>query len=476
MLFRSHVASIFFDFEGRAFAFDREARFAGNTRAGAAVSLELDAEAYHFSQFDGLLNRPDVLLEIFGADPDLVATARDYRKRRNERLGFSLEEGAAAAPLPEIRIVGKAPLSVAASTVSLALEATDSSSSIDRIQVHSNGVPVFGKEGYRIDTGSGAKWSGTVDVPLLRGANDVRISVTNRSGLSSHETTLSIASEADGESVLYVAALGVSKYRDPGYDLNLSAKDALDLTAHFAANPGGLWSHVEILSLTDFEVTRESLPRVREFLSQAKPQDGAILFLAGHGLLDSNLEFRFATSEVDFKTERAGEGIRFTDLEDALFDCASLRKLLLMDTCHAGEIDESRLQLLTSPRAGEWLAVKDRTRLEVPTPDFDRLVEGRNLIEHFFADLRRGSGATVLASSAGVEQSFEALPGMQNGVFTHFVLKCLREKAGDANRDGMIDLAELRSYVESEVAEVTNGHQKPSTRSFNLVNPFVIAR
>jgi hypothetical protein len=379
--------------------------------------------------------------------------------------------------LPEIRVVGTPPLSVNSATVSLALEAADPMSSLDRIQVHSNGVPVFGKEGLRVESSNGAKWSGTVDIPLLSGQNDLRISVTNRSGLSSHETTLSISSETVDESVLYLAALGVSKYHDPRQDLELAAKDALDLTAHFKANPGGLWSRVETLCLTDFEVTRESLHRVREFLARARPQDGAILFLAGHGLLDSRLEFRFATSEVDFATEKAGEGIRFTDLEDALFDCVSLRKLLLMDTCHGGEIDESRLQLLTSARAGEWLALKEAPRLDLPTPDFDQLVAGRNLIEHFFADLRRGSGATVLASSAGLEQSFEAGDqSIKNGIFTHCALKCLREKAGDLNRDGMIDLTELRSYVESEVARITNGHQKPSTRSFNLVNPFVIAR
>jgi uncharacterized caspase-like protein len=350
-------------------------------------------------------------------------------------------------------------------------------SSVDRIEVHSNGVPVFGKEGIRAEGGNGAKWSGTVEVPLLKGENDVRISVTNRSGLSSRETTLSITSGANEESVLYLAALGVSKYHDSSQDLELSAKDALDLTAHFKANSGGLWTRVETLCLTDFEVTRDSLTQVREFLAQAKPQDGAILFLAGHGLLDSNLEFRFATSEVDFATERAGEGIRFSDLEDALFDCIALRKLLLMDTCHAGEIDESRLQLLTSGRAGEWLALKEEPRLDLPTPDFDQLVAGRNLIEHFFADLRRGSGATVIASSAGVEQSFEAGDrDIKNGIFTHCLLTCLREKAGDLNRDGMIDLTELRSRVEAEVSRMTNGHQKPSTRSFNLVNPFIIAR
>lgn len=211
---------------------------------------------------------------------------------------------------------------------------------------------------------------------------------------------------------LYVAALGVWHYQDTRFNLRYAAKDAEDLVA-FWHGQEERFGAVHTLLLTDTAVTREVLSRVRQFLTPAQIDDQVLIFLAGPGLLDARREYYFGTHDIDFN-DPVGRGLSYDALE-SLFDGLAARwKLLLVDTCHAGEVDP---------------------------------------------ELRRSTGTAVIAASGGEEGALER---DGNGVFTFAVLAGLTNAAADLDHDGRVQVAELQAFVTQHVARLTDGRQTPT--------------
>ena len=68
-----------------------------------------------------------------------------------------------------------------------------------------------------------------------------------------------------------------------------------------------------------------------------------IIFIAGHGILDENYNYFFATHDIDFN--KPGEkGLPYEALESLLANTKAYRKLLIMDTCHSGELDKEEVE------------------------------------------------------------------------------------------------------------------------------------
>ncbi|MBK6524512.1 MAG: caspase family protein [Crocinitomicaceae bacterium] len=95
--------------------------------------------------------------------------------------------------------------------------------------------------------------------------------------------------------------------------------------------------------LTNEQVTRENLVGLKDFLSQANRDDVVIFFIAGHGVLDKTLDYYYCTYNMDFRNPEK-YGITYAELE-VLFDgIQAIRKLLIMDTCHSGELDKDDME------------------------------------------------------------------------------------------------------------------------------------
>ncbi|MDC0673222.1 hypothetical protein [Nannocystis radixulma] len=68
-----------------------------------------------------------------------------------------------------------------------------------------------------------------------------------------------------------------------------------------------------------------------------------VVFVAGHGMLDTNLDDYFVTH--DFERERPNvRGLSYEQLESLLDGIPARRKLMMMDTCHSGEVDEDAIR------------------------------------------------------------------------------------------------------------------------------------
>ncbi len=229
---------------------------------------------------------------------------------------------------------------------------------------------------------------------------------------------------------LYALVVGISEYRsDRIPNLNLAARDAQDV-ARFLETQGELFEEVRLKVLLNEQATRQAVEKylLYEMLKAGK-DDSVVLYFSGHGAIDPKRgsEFFFVTYDADPEylaaTALLVSGVRF------MKRLSARHALLLADMCHAGGISE-------------W-----QTKSIVPS------------LESVVREFQESSGRVIITSSKPDEYSLE-MPGMENSVFTHFLLKGLKGEADD-DRDGLVSVRELYQFVYDRTKDITQGAQHP---------------
>ncbi|MBS2021014.1 MAG: caspase family protein [Deltaproteobacteria bacterium] len=363
--------------------------------------------------------------------------------KQGERLGLSL------------RLVPVLPPETAERQVAFDVKASDDEIALDRLNVYVNEVPIFGLRGRKLE---GKEALAHVDAPLLPGRNLVQVSVTNAKGAESLRESYEVTCKAPPRpSKVVLLAVGVSQYADARMNLTYAAKDAQDLAALLTAHGG----NVQVVPVLDTAATREGILAAKQQLLATAPEDEVIVFYAGHGLLDEKLDYFLATTDVDYE-HPAAKGLPYEELEGLVDGVPALRRLVLVDACHSGEVDKDDATLAAAnlsdgPVKSRGLKVVARKHLGVKS--------AADLAAELFADLRRGSGAAVIASASGTEVAFESSE-WNNGVFTYALLEGLRA--------GKTHVSELRDYTSARVKELTHGQQTPTARRENLEFDFSV--
>jgi hypothetical protein len=447
-----------------------------------SIHFSDSSKTYPFEQFDLRLNRPDIVLERLGAPHEAIAIAKQLREKRLKKMGVTEEMLQPDFHVPEIEIVGGLTSSTAANELALNVKAVDSKYSLDRLRLYVNNVPVNGKEGELLRDAKSQSLERTIPIKLAAGRNKIQVSVLNSAGAESLYANAEVECTASRpKPTLYAVAMGVSEYSKPEWNLKYAAKDATDILARIRSKSSSSYGEVKELLLTNREVTKENLAKVREFLSKVTVDDTVLMFVAGHGLLDSKYDYYFGTSDIDFENP-SGKGIAFEEFDDLLAELPCLKKSLLIDTCHAGELDEDEKKALAAAQSaptGQQVAmhpVGARGMSVKPIEGARGKSEWYDRLQGLFVDLRRGSGSTILSSSAGAEYALESSE-QKNGLFTYAVLEALDGKEGaDANKDGSVTMSELAEYVKTRVATLTNNKQSPNVRRVNLEADFALAK
>jgi uncharacterized caspase-like protein len=196
-----------------------------------------------------------------------------------------------------------------------------------------------------------------------------------------------------------------------------------------------IFGGVSTRTILDSDVSSGALNEALEdFLYEAGEDDTIVVFVAGHGARSRRTgRYYFLTS--DATVDRPTRGISREQLY-ALVQWKGLRarrRLLLIDTCHAGE---------DFAQGDRGVAVQDAfSQDEVDTA------------------LGEGNGLYIVAAST---ERGAARERQGNGVFTRALLDGLRGKADTVYDPGTIDVRELVRYVEDAVREMTNGAQRPT--------------
>ena len=222
----------------------------------------------------------------------------------------------------------------------------------------------------------------------------------------------------------YAIVIGVDSYLklDP---LKYAVKDAEDLVAYLRSQG---WA-VSLMRSSDANAALRPdskasiLNEVRFVSRQAKVTDRVLLYFAGHGFLLGEENY-LCPSGVRSATD-VENAISHTEILDAFSVGRAVKKAIIIDACRQ------------SPG-------------------------GRNVIRGFTRkELEESRGIWHLYSAAPGFKSYEPERGtvlggeaVENGLFTHFLLKGL-EGPAELNRDGFLTLVEVAMYVEGEMAKAS---------------------
>lgn len=444
------------------------------TRRGAfeGVNFELDGEIFDFTQFDQQFNRPDLVLEHVGLTPATTLSA--FKKAYERRVIRLKENGAVIANdfnKPTIVFKHELPVFTDKDNVDLSVLASDPKVLLDRINVFINGAPVYGRGGFSIRDKKSKSYLHTVSLRLTPGDNRIEVEVLNQKQAVSQRIQSFVHCEMpELKPDLHLVTIGVTQYREKDKNLVFAAKDAQSVDNLFT-RANYLYGHVFSYQLWESDFSIEGLKKVRQALQRTKETDQVIIFYAGHGLVDNDLNYYLGSTDLNFSNP-SSNGIPYNLLEHLLDSIPARRRLLLLDACFSGEIDKNVAQSIRQENTVQG-AIQFRSSDSGLTAGNTEEERAFNLMREWFADLTISTGATVLASAGGLQHAIEG-EKWKNGVFTWCLLDGLISKKADANHDGKIMLSELRDYLESAVPNQTNRKQQPTFRTENLVTDWQI--
>ncbi len=443
-------------------------------KAKEEIGFSTGVKFYPFEQFDLKNNRPDIILERIGfADSSLINAYKRAYYKRLKKMNFDESMFNPDFHIPEIEILNqKNEFATNNNIFDLNIIANDNKYNLDRINVWINNVPVFGSQGINLRNEHSGKINKTIPIELIPGKNTIQVSCLNDKGVESLKETKEIAyTKKDIKSDLYIVTIGTSEYKDSRFNLSYAAKDATDMADLFKNN-NNIYSNVFTKTLVNEEVTKENIINLKQFISKAGINDIVLVFVSGHGILDSNFDYYFGTNDIDFNNPSL-RGLEYAEIEELLDGIKAIKKLLFMDTCHSGELEKEDLEIAQNINT-EYGEVKFRSAgVNVKNKSGLGLNNTTEIMKDLFTDLRTGTGSTVISSSSGVEYAMES-EKWKNGLFTFCIINGLTSKKADLNKDGEIMLSELQEYVRNNVSKLSGGKQVPTNRIENLSMNFRI--
>lgn len=415
---------------------------------------------YNFDQFDLSRNRPDIIVERLGGSPTEVDLLRRAWRKRLSRAGVSESSLATDFHTPEAEITNlrQLPVSSVSRQVKIKAKLTDTRYTVERVMLSLNGVPLFGDNGRRIAKGENPG-DMEFDIELASGSNLISVVAVNSAGTKSLAAETSIKYEPANRELprLWVVAIGVSEYIDKDYRLNFAAKDARDFIGLFSGGKANAFSDIKTLSLTDSEFNGDAMESVKGFLGQAGRDDVAVVFFAGHGVLDSKLDYYLAPSDIDFSNP-AEKGVAMDDFTSMFDSSKALRRYMFVDACHSGGVDKEEFIADNSMKLKNVGSIRFRSSGALKAKSALGLAASQ-LADDTFSDLTTASGVTLISASAGNEQALEGVD-WQNGVFTHL----LKEAAANATGK-TLTIEVMAGYARDKAPVITGNAQHPRIRT-----------
>jgi WD40 repeat protein len=431
-------------------------------------------------QFDLRFNRPDIVLTRLGfATTKVISSYRRAYEKRLQRMNFTEQMLAGEIHLPTLEITTKEiPLATTENILRFDVKATDNHFHLDRINVYVNDIPAYGTDGVDLKPAASHDVIKTLQVTLSSGKNKIQVSCLNEKGVESLRETIEIdRTKSSPKHDLHLAVISVSRYMDSKMSLKYAAKDGHDL-AHFFLKQKEHYDRIFVDTLFNEHATLENIRGLKRKFMTTTVDDEVIVYVSGHGLLDNNLDFYFGTYDVSF-SDPAARGLKYEELETLLEDIPARKKLLMMDACHSGEVDKTRLKVSNDQTVILAKNIKGVVKSYTYQNDVaeDQYQVGIKtsfeLMQELFTNVSKGSGTVVISAAAGNSYALES-DEWKNGVFTYCVLHGLKNKKADLNDDGTVTVNELKEYVRSEVERLTQGAQKPTSRRENLEFDFPV--
>lgn len=241
----------------------------------------------------------------------------------------------------------------------------------------------------------------------------------------------------------YALLIGTDEYIEfPS--LNAPSKDVQALEDVLKNDAIGYFDEVKPLINQPWHTVRTEFFR---FLKDKKSDDLLLIYFSGHGVLSDlgDVYLAFKDTQKDLVD---GTSIDANSINNALDQCVSKRKVLILDCCHSGAIGKDKKAGVVPPLVIE--------------PTFKGNGKGRVVLT--------ASGPTQLAADGNrVDENIEL------SLFTHFLVDGLKNGQADIDGDGEIALTEWYEYVHDKVSE-KQPNQKPLKFEYATEGKFVIAK
>ena len=371
--------------------------------------------------------------------PEMVSLALQGKKLPAVE---SIETIVAQKPAPEVEIISpRDGLTTAEDRITLKVRIKDTGGGIGDVQVFVNGVIVNARARSIKIVPNRAK---NFTVALSEGKNRIQVVAYNRdNSMRSHPAEISVRCDYRfGAPALFALVAGINTFENPEINLRYAVSDArlFANTLRQIAKP--LFRDVRITLLTSKEETSKEaiINAFKRVSGEIKSNDYFIFYVASHGdvavLSNGDSRYYLLTSNVIFLDPQNLERSCLSQdgLVNLIGNVPAQNKLIILDTCHAGEAGKAFQIALAKGATAYTRALSSRTAMEL---------------------LRMSSGASIFAASQKVEEALEGYKG--HGLFTYVLAQSLRGKA-DSDHDGFVRLTELKTAVEQDVWRISREH------------------
>jgi hypothetical protein len=135
---------------------------------------------------------------------------------------------------------------------------------------------------------------------------------------------------------------------------------------------------------------------------------------------------------------------------------------MLIDSCHSGEVDKEELMAIDA--TADSMKLKKGVKVVVYKKNDKELglEKSFELMQSLFANVGASTGATIIAAAAGTQFALER-GDLRNGVFTYSILEVM-------NKYSTMTIGNVKKIVSERVQQLTNGLQKPMSRSETIVS------
>jgi len=374
------------------------------------LNVRVGANVYGIENYRETFFRPDLVkLTIAGGPLQGYRTLADIKQP------------------PKVSIV-QTPASSSTETLKLTLKLEEQGGGIGDVRLFLNGTAVLlenARSLKAVEKGKQAPVFRSYNLKLAPGSNTIMAVAFNadnsmQSNAVSHQVQAAFAA---GKPSLHALVIGIQEFRNPKLQLNYAIADARLFADTLRTGAAGMFDQVKVTTLTSRDLTsRTNIVKALQGYQAIRPEDIFILYVASHGTVDEG-EYFLVTSNVGaLSTQKLKtDALSQQQIKELVANIPSTKKLIVIDTCNAGQLGQAMQSALLTRGMSEETAMKV---------------------------LSRSVGSTILSASTSQQEALEGYQG--HGLFTWALVQGMKGRA-DKGGTGYIRTTDLAAYVEDEV-------------------------
>ncbi len=403
-------------------------------------------------QGDLLYNQPGKVLEYLEAPKTEIDF---YNQLHQIRLNkYKASKNAATLSQSVIQLNVSVHLSEKNAQLTVTANAAEN---ITALQVMVNGCPVD----LSLQKINSRQLHQTFSIALNAGQNIIYTWIEDEKGNRSRFDEQKILGEFKDTGKWYFVGIGVSQYLDTMQNLKYADKDIRDISKFLSSQYPG----IIIDTLLNEEVTVDNIKKLAAKLKATHSDDKVMVSFSGHGLLDKENKFWYATHDINF-AEPEQAGFSMAAIAAMLQNIPARYRMITLDACHSGDVVQasmgavSKTEILQEPAKAEP-GIKGNILLSVKRGDksSSQLLKSMQMV---FTDQLSNTGVNLIAASSGTEFALEGKE-WNNGVFTYALINGWSFGARERLSNSAMHYRGLKQYLQQTVSSLTSGRQTPNT-------------